>query len=400
MIKHSFKLIWNQKKKNAYIIIELFIMFLILFVTGSFVYEKTVRYYEGVGADIKNKYYMYLFKNNKVDDSYNKYTNFTKVKESLLNLNNVKRVSLTQNAAPYTGGVSKYDIRNGNRSVNIAERQTDADFADLFKPNIIKGRWFTEEEMNNTIIPILIDSETEEYLFDGKGGLNKTITGGRSSDEVETKYQIVGVVDFMKYGDYSVKLPTIIIPCTRSYWNISQRCEIILELNDLSKQNPKEYSEAIFSVLDPNDWTIHRSTPFEPMKRTTNSYAAGDLKTTIIVSVFFLINIILGMFGILGYNINRRKAEIGLRRAIGSTKRQIKKLLFAEMIMITLISIIPAIIIILNIQIFVHGAKHLDVTIPSLIGSLIFIFALVSVCVYYPAILASRIEPATALQDE
>lgn len=400
MIKHSFKLIWNQKKKNAYIIVELFIMFFILFITGSFVYEKAVRYYEGVGADISNKYYIYLFKNNKVEDNYNKYEVFQKVKQSLLDLDNVKRVSITQNGAPYTGSISKYDIQNGNKSANIAERQTDADFANLFKPNIIKGRWFTEEEMNNTIIPVLIDSETEEYLFDGKGGINKILTGGRSTDEVETKYKVIGIIDFMKYGDYSVKLSTMIIPCTRSYWNISQRSEVVLELDDLSKQNPMEYAEAIFSVLDPNDWTIHRSTTFAPMKRGVNSYSASDLRTTIIISMFFLINIVLGMFGILGYNINRRRAEIGLRRAIGATKKQIRKLLFAEMIMITLISIIPAIVIILNMQIFIHGSKHLDVTIPSLIGSVIFIFVIVSLCVYYPAILASRIEPATALQDE
>ncbi len=58
MIRHSFKLIWNQKRKNAYIILELFFFFFVVLLFSSvYLIEKYELYSGGVGATIDDTFF-------------------------------------------------------------------------------------------------------------------------------------------------------------------------------------------------------------------------------------------------------------------------------------------------------------------------------------------------------
>ncbi|MBN1113472.1 MAG: ABC transporter permease [Bacteroidales bacterium] len=391
MIKHSFKLIWNQKRKNAYLITELFILFLVLFLATFYIIEKLDRYNQGVGCDIENKYYIQIYTKNEKKQNANDFQN---VKKVLLSDPNIKGVTLTNNAIPYTSSISSYNIKYNNNVVNSYFRAADEDFIKIFKPNIIAGRWFTSDEFDNIVSPIIVDKLMQEKLFDDNNAIGKIL-------EIEDqKYTIVGVIDFMKYDDYSKCEPTFIMPMVTQGVFDQYSIEFGIDIEPLATVNPKKYSNDIFSILSKEDYVLSRSQNLSAMKLSKNSNIQGDIKTTIIVSVFFLINIILGMLGILGYSVNKRRSEIGLRRAIGATPKQIRLLLFVEMQLITLLSILPALILIIQLLLFTDLPININLFIISVIASLLFIMVIVGLCVYYPAILASRIQPAIALQEE
>ena len=50
----------------------------------------------------------------------------------------------------------------------------------------------------------------------------------------------------------------------------------------------------------------------------------------IVVACFLIINVALGLFGVLWYNINKRRSEIGLRRAVGASGNSVSKQLVGE----------------------------------------------------------------------
>ena len=60
----------------------------------------------------------------------------------------------------------------------------------------------------------------------------------------------------------------------------------------------------------------------------------------VIVAGFLIINVALGLFGVLWYNINKRRGEIGLRRAVGATGNSISKQLVGEAMVLSTISLI------------------------------------------------------------
>ena len=54
-------------------------------------------------------------------------------------------------------------------------------------------------------------------------------------------------------------------------------------------------------------------------KRTSiNYFTLVPMIVLLIVACFLVINVALGLFGVMWYNINQRRGEIGLRRAIGA----------------------------------------------------------------------------------
>src|SRR3569833_3496212 len=62
-------------------------------------------------------------------------------------------------------------------------------------------------------------------------------------------------------------------------------------------------------------------------KKSSNLFSLVPMIVTLIVAFFLVINVALGLFGVMWYNINKRRGEIGLRRAIGATGKSVSSLL-------------------------------------------------------------------------
>jgi len=54
-------------------------------------------------------------------------------------------------------------------------------------------------------------------------------------------------------------------------------------------------------------------------RKDANYFTLVPMIVLLIVGGFLVINVALGLFGVLWYNINKRRGEIGLRRAVGAT---------------------------------------------------------------------------------
>ena len=115
---------------------------------------------------------------------------------------------------------------------------------------------------------------------------------------------------------------------------------------------------------------------------------------------FLVINIILGMIGILGYSIKKRKSELGLRRAVGSSAQKINTLILFESWTLTLFALIPAILITVQIPLLNLYPVETTLFIKAICLSIVLIFTLVSLSVYYPGYLASKVQASEALQEE
>ena len=83
----------------------------------------------------------------------------------------------------------------------------------------------------------------------------------------------------------------------------------------------------VYSTLNPESWTINSLNSLDNMRLQVNNENYQRNYLTVIIALFVLINIFLGTIGILWYNTNLRIHEIGIKRALGSTGRGIKRLL-------------------------------------------------------------------------
>ena len=131
----------------------------------------------------------------------------------------------------------------------------------------------------------------------------------------------------------------------------------------------------------------------------------NEVKTRVAVACFLLANIFLGIIGTFWFRTEYRKGEMGLRMALGSTRRQLNSIMVGEGVLLLVLAFIPSLLISFNIA-------HMDLIdtyqLPftwlrfAICGGITFVLiVLMIICgVWYPARSTARLEPAEALHYE
>jgi putative ABC transport system permease protein len=118
------------------------------------------------------------------------------------------------------------------------------------------------------------------------------------------------------------------------------------------------------------------------------------------VAGFLIINVALGLFGVLWYNINKRKGEIGLRRAVGATGNSILWQLVGEAIVLSTLSLILGSFFAIQFPLLNVFDLQANIYITAIGLAILFIYVLVVACAIYPGKQAAAIYPAVALHEE
>lgn len=123
------------------------------------------------------------------------------------------------------------------------------------------------------------------------------------------------------------------------------------------------------------------------------------------IGLFLLVSIFLGIIGTFWLRTEQRKGEMGLRMALGSTRRQLNVILQGEGVLLLVLAFIPSLVICFNIA-------HMDLIetylLPFTVGRFLIcesvtfvLIVLMIICgVWYPTRSTSRLEPAEALHYE
>ncbi len=107
----------------------------------------------------------------------------------------------------------------------------------------------------------------------------------------------------------------------------------------------REVSETIAAITKRSDATI---TNLES-RRTQNSKETWvPIIALLSICGFLILNVALGLFGVLWYFFNKRKAEIGLRRTLGATKGEVTKQFIGEVLLVTIFGIIIGLFLLSN----------------------------------------------------
>jgi putative ABC transport system permease protein len=138
----------------------------------------------------------------------------------------------------------------------------------------------------------------------------------------------------------------------------------------------------------------------EEDRHDRNTITLAPLAALLIAGTFLIVNVALGLFGVLSYNIQQRRAEIGLRRALGATSGGIGQQFLGETLVLALFGVVVGAA--LAVQFPLLGAFNVEtpVYLQALGAAALVIFALAALCALQPSRRAARIHPAVALREE
>jgi putative ABC transport system permease protein len=119
-----------------------------------------------------------------------------------------------------------------------------------------------------------------------------------------------------------------------------------------------------------------------------------------LVCGFLILNVALGLFGVLWQTINQRRAELGVRRALGATAGTISGQVLGEILVLTTFGLGLGLLVAAQFPLLGVFNIKAGVYLTAMALAAVGLYLLATVCALYPSQLAARIKPAVALREE
>ena len=399
MLQHLFKLIWNKKKQNFLLIAEMFISFLVTFAVFTLIIYYYNNYKQPTGFDYKNVWVV----NFTPPANINSVDSVTLFHETLTNMiksmPQVEEVSFTSGNVPFSMSSNSSDISYGNhRHVRTNVYQAGITYKKALNFKMLEGRWFTEaDNVDGKFIPLVINEKTKEELFGNENAIGKIIGEEQMGDQpARDRYRVIGVSDNLKdKGDYQ--------PVERGMYMKMDTGSMRWTGNMLLKVRPSAdaaFESKLFTSLSNAIGTSIEIEHLDKKLVVKNRIMLVPMIIGLIVAGFLIINVALGLFGVLWYNINKRRGEIGLRRAVGATGSSVSKQLVSEALILSTLSLILGLFFAIQFPIMNVFDLPASVYIIAILFAIAFIYVLAIICALYPGKQAASIYPAVALHEE
>lgn len=381
MIRHLFKLIWKKKKSHFLLMVEIFFSFLILFGIFSMLIYYARNYTRDSGIKTENVWVISCDFKTDSDSLKNIYAR--QVVDAIRPLSEIQSGTIMSFNVPYQYSSQTSSMSYQQRNVQAEIVEVDPDFPTVTGITVDEGRWFTPaDRVPGKFRPIVITGAIRKKLF----GEGKVI--GEIMDEDK---KVIGVVNHYKFqSDYQAEQP--------AYFRLSDKNSQILV--KVRTDEPGQFESRLARTISATarDW------PFEirhldKMKQGQNRTVFIPVLIGLIVGGFLVFNVALGLMGVLWQAIQQRREEIGIRRATGATASGIVGQFLGEAWVLTAFSILLGVFLAAQFPILRLFDLDAQVYLLAILSAVISIFALVTLCAWYPSRQAARILPAAALHE-
>lgn len=385
MIQHFFKLIWNKKRSNGLLIVEILVAFLVLFGVMSLMVYNYQNYSKPIGFSYEHVWTLNISTNQDTTQIKDK---IARIYQRIIAYPEVESASQTYGNTPFANNHSNRNVKYNKVNIIGDNFGTDENYANTLGIQVAEGRWYNQGDLNAKYTPAVISRLAKDQLFGDENPLDKVIK--LDGDE---QWKIVGIVEnFKQRGEYQANTPV--------FFNLRKDGmeSILIKVKPGTDANFEAQLMRQLGGMQ-SEWTMEISY-LNNLRKSMNQQTAIPSLIFSIVCGFFLLNVALGLFGVLTLNIAKRKDEIGLRRALGASGQTITLHFVGEMWVMSTIAVIVGVI--LAIQFPILNVFDLDssVYIIGILLAVLTIYLLVTLCALYPSIQAARIQPATALHEE
>jgi len=421
MFKHILKLIKAQRKSNAWVFLELLIVFILLWWSVDNCLMQGITAFQPEGFSVDNVCKVTLAVRPHTSASYITYDegseevgkNFLRIVDRLRMHPDVEAVTFcNQQSAPFTYSNNYNTYWNDTiSSVGGLNYTVSPDYFRGFDIHTADGG--SPERLAEALSTGWVVSETlaKELVPDGQlKGKRLAFNKGDS-----TTYRIDGITaPIKKQGFDQPRVIGFMAMTEKEAYKVSEqelaRTLICIRLRpavagstDYAARFKKEMKQSLASG---NFWLA--DVQYYPDIRTKyldNSLQINGRRLTVAVNLFLLVNVFLAMIGTFWFRVNRRRSELGLRMAIGSSRIDLKRLVIGESLVILTIASIPALLICLNMAYVDFLSREvMEVTFGRLLTVSLLTWGILAgiiiLAVWYPSHKAAYLEPAEALHYE
>ncbi|MFH0882881.1 MAG: ABC transporter permease, partial [bacterium] len=333
MIRHLWRLFWVRRRVNGMLLVEVALSFIVLFAVVYLVMGSIQRWNLPTGFDYHDRYVVYLdwMRGEEADkeQARNMLERGVRMIREAKAMPGVLAVG-TMDPPVYGVAYSYTDLEYNGRKLSCEFAYADVGLKDVFDISVENGRWFEASDESLDWRPVIITRQTAKELFGDEEPLGKIV------DEKGTK-RVVGVIEgFRPHGELAGRHPMFFL-----YQRTVPRQEYVKPLAALVVHTTPGMSAEFehdllkrMQALAP-DWSITVNS-LENMRTSSMRLALIPIVIVTIIAAFLLIMVVLGMVGVFWQAVISRVEELGLRRAFGGTRTQVRWQILGEVIVLTL----------------------------------------------------------------
>jgi predicted permease len=257
---------------------------------------------------------------------------------------------------------------------------------------LVRGRDFLAADRTAAPSVVIVNETLARRLWPGEDALSRRLRVGDESVERE----VIGVVGDARFTSYGDVAPLVLLPLPSTYG----RFLTLHVRTSLGSAEALADIRRVASELEPNVPVIG-----ETLRETTSFRLIG---TRIARGVFGIAGVIalllaaVGLYGLVAYSAQQRMREIGIRVALGASRRAVFAVLVGGAARMTLVGVAAGILLALGasrlIAGFLYGLSPTDPLTYVAVAALLLVMALASG--YAAARRGLRVDPMSVLRSE
>jgi putative ABC transport system permease protein len=400
MIRHLLKLVWNRKRSNALMILEICVSFLVVFAVvtaGLFLLDN---YRLPLGYEWKNAWNVNIgLGHNELisgDDAAAQQAAYRRLLPEVRSLAPVEAAGGSWVVPFDQGGISSIYGFNG-RKVEMDADVAGVGFDKAMGLDLVAGRWFEEADAEQAWEPVVINQALAREVFGAENAVGKTFGDPRPK---ERPLRVVGVIsEFRKAGELMPKGNFLFRFASLDHPDGGPLRNLIIRVRP---GTPPGFEEELVKRMQrvAPDWSFEVR-PMPQIRTTAFRFFLTPLIVAGTLAFFLLLMVGLGLIGVLWQNLLQRTREIGLRRAAGASRASVHRQVLLEQFVLTSLGVLIGTLVVIQVPVLnLIGALSHRVFTAGLIVALTAMYLLSLLCTLYPSSLAARVRPAEALRYE
>ena len=395
MIRHLFTLIWNRRRANTLLITEIFLAFVVLFVVGSLLVYNVHNYRTPLGFS-----YTQVWRLNLDPGALPQAGRLATVRQVMARLRampGVVAVGRTSSNTPFSGSTNGSPVGVGKEGKNSVEstsgHRVEDDLRTVLELQLVAGRWFDKRDDAAMLPPAVLSRDLGETLFPGQSALGKTV--GRNGEA----FRVVGLVEqFRADGALAEPRPAILMRVSPQDTAWDEASAMLLRVQPGAGATlERQMNQEILAIA--KGWNVG-ITPLTEQRAAQLKRTLTPIVALVIVCVFLIVNVALGLFGVLWQTISQRRAEIGVRRALGATAGNVSRQVVGEILVVTTFGLVLGLLVAAQFPLLGVFSVPVSVYLMGMLLATGLIYLLSIGCALYPSRLATGIRPAVALREE
>ena len=222
MIRHLFKMVWNRKRTNFLIIVEIFFSFIVLFAVVLFAVYYADNYRRPLGYSYQNVWNISIERIGDGDSDTQGPTTeveeggqeerlapgLVRARQLFLALRELSEIESFAgvNTPPYAQSTTASAYELNGREVKFNINSATDSLADTLGLTLVRGRWFGREDDGANYKPVIINERMSREVFGDGDPIGQQISPEKDwqGKTVKIVERVIGVItDYRKDGEFA-----------------------------------------------------------------------------------------------------------------------------------------------------------------------------------------------------